>query len=748
MFLGRDYIQEQLDRVLPGWVITGRLGAGTYGSVYEICRRDFLTEQGGRPLVCALKVLYMEMPVREEKPVQVSDRDEGDVVPLTSRILEWRERKTEAGFLNERLTGSTSSLFMNGDQAGGGDSTTLNKDQLIYHRVSGTMMDDFIRDVSNEVNTMIDLKGHPHIVSIEDFNISRDDQSCMIMIRMEKLACLAGAIREGRQIMSRENVIRLGIDICKALELCEQKNVIHRDIKPSNLFFSDITGFKLGDFGISRTMESIYDSASMSGVGTPDYMAPEIFYGRRYNNTADLYSLGIVLYQLANDSYLPFIRENLETAGERRSREAFMRRMSGEKLPAPAQADQQLASLILKACSYAPEGRFSTAAEMRAALEKCLDSPVPGGSSGNKSFWLKTGAGILAVLLILAAGLVWHSLSGRTNSSAADSDPQTDVSTADGGVPAEVDVSIGKGDEPGTDERPDKETALLTDSSADPEEEGLSTASSAALEEAEFSTDPITALEEIEDQELAFADPALEKAVRTSLLQSGFQIEEDEPLTRKTALQVRELDLGGGGKEEKDRISDLTGLSAFENLEDLDLQKNKLSDIGELAAMKNLKKLKLESNQVSSLVPLSGLKDLKTLEAAYNEISDLTPIYSLKNLGLLEVIGNRIASIKGIGSLNKLHTLRIGDNQLKDISPVGELNDLTYLGFGYNDVEDISVLYSLPMLHYLTMSGNRIRDISPVLEMKELKWLEVTGNPIEDESVFDNLPESVKHLEK
>ena len=116
--------------------------------------------------------------------------------------------------------------------------------------------------------------------------------------------------------------------------------------------------------------------------------------------------------------------------------------------------------------------------------------------------------------------------------------------------------------------------------------------------------------------------------------------------------------------------------------------------------------------------------------------------------GLLEVIGNRIASIKGIGSLNKLHTLRIGDNQLKDISPVGELNDLTYLGFGYNDIEDISVLYSLPMLHYLTMSGNRIRDISPVLEMKELKWLEVTGNPIEDESVFDNLPESVKHLEK
>ena len=68
--------------------------------------------------------------------------------------------------------------------------------------------------------------------------------------------------------------------------------------------------------------------------------------------------------------------------------------------------------------------------------------------------------------------------------------------------------------------------------------------------------------------------------------------------------------------------------------------------------------------------------------------------------------------------------------------------------YGATQVEDISVLYDLPMMKVLTMSGNQIRDIGPVLQMQELNWLEVAGNPIDDETVFDRLPESVKHLEK
>ena len=122
----------------------------------------------------------------------------------------------------------------------------------------------------------------------------------------------------------------------------------------------------------------------------------------------------------------------------------------------------------------------------------------------------------------------------------------------------------------------------------------------------------------------------------------------------------------------------------------------------------------------------------------------LIPVYEK----MVDVIDNGLSSIQGIGGMIKLNTLRIGQNHITDIEPVAELNDLTDLSFGHNEVEDISALYALPMLHVLTFNYNKVRDIGPVAEMKELTWLEVKGNPIEDTSILDNLPASVKHLER
>ena len=685
----KDFVQQLVDQTWPGWVVSGKLGSGNYGSVYEIYREDPGTRNINNHLVCALKVLSMETPAQ--------GTDDGS--SQTVRLPGWRSRQDEDCNQSQDDMSKTPRFLKDRLQNEAFDSAFSREDLLLYPQLSDTMIDEFIKSVSAEVNTMVGLKGHPNIVSIEDYSIKRSDQSCMIMIRMEKLECLAGSVREERQVLSRNYVIQLGIDICKALELCERKNVIHRDIKPSNIFFSDKTGFKLGDFGISRTMESIYDSASMSDVGTPRYMAPEIYAGQKYNNTADIYSLGLVLYQLMNDSYLPFIRENLEATGEKKARESFIRRVQGEALPAPAGADDKLASVILKACAYSPKERYSTAADLRHALEQCLNNELsdPPGQAPEKSFWIKAGTGALAAVMIIALGISWHHMTGKKDGGNADPSPAYDATMEQ----------------------------ASTDTTAQKKTEGTAGTSHTA------------------DEELTFTDPALEKAIRQYL-----KMTDDEPLTRGRALRVTELALSGGGKTYADKISNLGGLSAFENLEVLDLQENRISDIGELSSMKQLQKLKLERNQVKDLTPLGGLESLTTLEAAYNQIDDLTPVYSLKNLNLLEVIGNRITTIEGIGSLDNLHTFRIGENQLTDISPVTELNDLTYLGFGYNYIEDISALYELPMLHYLTMSFNQIHDISPVLKMRELKWLEVQGNPIDDKSVFDNLPESVEHLEK
>ena len=576
---------------------------------------------------------------------------------------------------------------------------------------------------------MIRLKGHPNVVSIEDYHVSRGDHSCLIMIRMEKLNCLAKSIREGTQAMSREGVIGLGIDICKALESCESMNIIHRDIKPSNIFYGDKTGFKLGDFGISRTMEHVYMSASMSGAGTPPYMAPEVYTGRAYNNKADIYSLGIVLYQLMNDSFLPFLRVNQQMLDSESRRHAWMRRMRGERLPLPARADPQLASVILKACSYDPENRFATAGEFRQALERCLfeNSTVPGpaesaasypqpGKAPQKSrttFAVKTAIGILVLSLFFVTGL---SIGGRflnKGKSTSDTSPSKKKKkplSANGPGETSAAAETGKTESPAS----------------------TGTSSDAGTEK---SSDP--------NEELTFADPALEKAIRTSL-----GLKDDQPITRRIALGTEQLKLGGGGKEDSEKISDLTGLSEFLNLRVLEAPTNNISNIEELAGLTKLEKLLLERNQISDLTPLAGLFRLRTLEIAKNKIKDLSPIYVLDNVEVLDVNKNQITSIKGIGSMRKINTLRVSRNQIQDISPVGELDDLVHLSFGYNQVEDISVLYDLPMMKVLTMSGNQIRDIGPVLQMQELNWLEVAGNPIDDETVFDRLPESVKHLEK
>lgn len=718
--IGRDYIQNYLNQEWPGWVISKKIGAGTFGSVYEIYRDGFGPGQGTNRLVCALKVLFMEAPVQElsdtQKTVRLGDLRNAYPDTFSYPGEQVRKKPRQSALYPQYLEAEPS---FPGNQK---------NRSLLYRHVSETMIDDFIRNVSTEVNTMIGLKGYPHIVSIEDYMIKRDDHYCMILIRMEKLNCLSGYIREGGQNLNREQVIRLGIDICKALELCERNNVIHRDIKPSNLFFSERTGYKLGDFGISRTMESIYESASMSGVGTPQYMAPEIFEGRKYNNTADIYSLGVVLYQLMNDGFLPLIRENMTTTGGRRERDAFIRRMKGEKLPVPVKADKDLSSIILKSCAYDPKDRYATAVEFRMALEHCLERETkhdPEKEGKIKRFIPRAIAGVaIAAAVFLAASALPQILASGGAS-------QTDA----GSIASEnmtVDLPAGASGETSGDGTGGETTG------GNEEDAGLASAD-LPLENAEqVFTDPVP-----ENIELTFADPALEKAIRQDL-----QIEEDTPLTRELALQVTELDLAGGGKDKADKITDLDGLSAFENLEELDIQKNNISDIAELSELRNLKELMMESNQISDLSPLSGLDSLREIEATDNQISDITPILTLRNLNLLELIDNRISSIDGIGSLNKLHTLRIGNNQISDISPVGELNDLTYLGFGYNEVEEISVLYDMPMLHYLTMSWNHISDIGPVVYMKELKWLEVAGNPIEDETIFERLPESVKHLEK
>lgn len=299
-----SYVQELLSSVWPNWKITKILGKGSYGKVYEILRDDLGTGSGYR---CALKVLQMEAD------------DSGDAA--TMRLM------TSRNIFDAHIPGESS---------------------------QNDALEDFVRGVSAEIDAMMQLKGAPNIVTIEDYAILRSKEVCTILIRMEELVTLEQYLIQADGNLSREEVIRLGMDICNALSCCEQLGILHRDIKPSNIFYRERAGYKLGDFGISRTIDSIYESRSMSGIGTIQYMAPEVYFGHKYNNTVDIYSLGITLYTLLNGNIPPLCEANPLHSGRMpvpdraEIHSANMRRLNGEMLPPPVGADQKLADAISK----------------------------------------------------------------------------------------------------------------------------------------------------------------------------------------------------------------------------------------------------------------------------------------------------------------------------------------------------------------------------------------------------------------
>ncbi len=229
---------------------------------------------------------------------------------------------------------------------------------------------EIVEEMLREIDLMYQLKGDSNIVSYEGHTISphSDSRGWDIIIRMELLTPLGQYLKE--KTITQRDVMQLGIDICMALEVCQKFNIIHRDIKPENIFVSAQGKFKLGDFGIARTMESRYDY--MSKKGTYSYMAPEIYCGKPYGPSADIYSLGIVMYRLLNKGRLPLLPDYPKEVTARDKERALGLRMAGQPLPKPAIASERLAEIVLKACAYAPVERYESPWILHTDLSKIL----------------------------------------------------------------------------------------------------------------------------------------------------------------------------------------------------------------------------------------------------------------------------------------------------------------------------------------------------------------------------------------
>ena len=142
---------------------------------------------------------------------------------------------------------------------------------------------------------------------------------------------------------------------------CKEYDIIHRDIKPQNIFVSKYGDYKLGDFGIAKTVER---TSGGTKIGTYKYMAPEVYNNQPYGTAADLYSLGLVLYWLLNERRMPFLPLPPAKLNVGMEESARARRFRGEQLPPPANGSRELKRIVLKACAFDPKERYASAAAM------------------------------------------------------------------------------------------------------------------------------------------------------------------------------------------------------------------------------------------------------------------------------------------------------------------------------------------------------------------------------------------------
>ena len=240
---------------------------------------------------------------------------------------------------------------------------------------SGADQDYFkiARRMHDEVRVMSELSGQRNIVIIQDSAIrERDDAPGYALgIRMELLQSLPARQLQLGSPFPVEEAVRVAMDISHALVICHGRNIMHRDVKPENVFWSNKLGeYKLGDFGICKQLEATAGTwGAQTSIGTPQYEAPEVIKRQEYSYNVDVYSLGVMLFQLLNHGRSPFLPAYPAQISENDVWSAEGRRIGGEEFPDPALGDKYLADLIRSATAGDPRHRFRNAQAFYNALE-------------------------------------------------------------------------------------------------------------------------------------------------------------------------------------------------------------------------------------------------------------------------------------------------------------------------------------------------------------------------------------------
>lgn len=233
---------------------------------------------------------------------------------------------------------------------------------------------------------------HPGIVLVYD--VGEDQGSIYIAMEFVEGEPLSDLLQ--RAGLDFERTIDIGIQVAEILDYAHARGIVHRDVKPSNLMLKPDGTIKITDFGIAHMDDPSAGQQTQDGeiLGTPAYMSPEQVMGQPVDGRSDLFSLGVILYELSTGER-PFKGQSIGT---------ILRSITEETPVEPLKLHPfiptDLSRVIMKCLSKRPEGRFSTGVELAAALKACpVERAGKGSERSSKKRRLRR---FLAVLFLMA----------------------------------------------------------------------------------------------------------------------------------------------------------------------------------------------------------------------------------------------------------------------------------------------------------------------------------------------------------
>jgi serine/threonine-protein kinase len=227
-----------------------------------------------------------------------------------------------------------------------------------------------VRRFQNEARAA-GVLNHPNIVTIYDAG----EQDGIFYIAMEFIegTTLHEVLAEQR-VLATDEVLQLTRQIARGLDYAHSNGIVHRDIKPANIMITGNGTVKIMDFGIAKSGGQVTNTGQV--LGTPNYMSPEQVKGRQLDGRSDLFSLGVILYEMLTGEK-PFVGQNVTT---------IIYKIVNENPITPRDLDVTvhpgLSAIVTKALAKAPDDRYQTGADLVRDLENYkLAGPVRSGST-------------------------------------------------------------------------------------------------------------------------------------------------------------------------------------------------------------------------------------------------------------------------------------------------------------------------------------------------------------------------------